>query len=111
MNGDELEVGLTAKQKLTSKGMCSVVNNFQFLAKNLLEDQLRDATGYLTCQYNIEEGKYELRNRPQPGDGADEPAEVGRISPYEVCVEFFKASFGKIGFPSIMYTLNLSVVL
>lgn len=93
MNGDELEVGLTAKQKLTSKGMCSVVNNFQFLAKNLLEDQLRDATGYLTCQYNIEEGKYELRNRPQPGDGADEPAEIGRISPYEVCMEFFKASF------------------
>lgn len=85
-DGDEIEVGLTARQKLTSKSSSCVSNNFQLFSNELTDEEIDNALKYITCGYDKENGRYELIAQGQQ-------TAHRTLTPYEVCVEFFKASF------------------
>ncbi|XP_055913523.1 heat shock 70 kDa protein 14 [Eupeodes corollae] len=88
--GNEIECGLTAKQKMSSKPASCVSNSLQFFLSQstLTPEKIKDACKYITCYYNDSTKEFELKSK---GEGDKEI--VTKISPHAVCVKFFQAEF------------------
>lgn len=88
--GNEIECGLTAKQKMSSKPASCVSNSLQFFLSqsNLTPEKIQDICRYITCSYDEQTNEFELKSK---GDGDKEI--ITKISPHDICVKFFQAEF------------------
>lgn len=85
-DGDEIEVGLTAKQKMSSKTLATAVNSFQLFSPKLNDEKIEKSIQCIPNNFNKSSFKFELKSQ-----GEEFPTR--NLSPYEVCVELFKATF------------------
>ncbi|GBP00962.1 Heat shock 70 kDa protein 14 [Eumeta japonica] len=89
---DEIECGLTAKQKMSSKPKQAVANSFQFLrpVEDLKEELLAKAIKTIPCEYDSEKNMFILKAVQHKND--EEGKEVEKeISPFEVQVKLFQS--------------------
>lgn len=86
---NEIECGLTAQQKIGLRPTQGVINSFQFLMpqEELTNEKVKAAIQEITCDYDEDNHKFELRVRMND----DDPAPSLTISPFDVQVNFFKA--------------------
>ncbi|XP_055373467.1 heat shock 70 kDa protein 14 [Condylostylus longicornis] len=82
----EIEVGVTAKQKMSAKPGVGITNNLLLFGPELEDEEIERALKLIPCKFNNEVKEYELIKQ-----GETKPHKT--LSPYEVCVEFFKATF------------------
>lgn len=86
----EFCVGLPAKQGLARNGTLTVVNNFQFLNKDLTPEQIDlAASKTCLCKLNYVDANVEF----ELGKGDEITT---KITPFEVAVKLLKNSAGKI---------------
>lgn len=90
VEGNEIECGLTAKQKMSSKPASCVSNSLQFFLSQstLTPEKIQDACKYITCYYDETSKEFELKSK-----GEADKEIVTKISPHAVCVKFFQAEF------------------
>lgn len=88
-SSDEFCVGLPAKQGIARNGTLTVVNNFQFLNKDLTTEQIDQAISKTClCKAIQNDGTFEFEL--VKGDDIST-----KISPFNVAVHLLKNSFGK----------------
>lgn len=88
---DEIECGLTAKQKMSSKPKQAVANSFQLLKapEDIAEDASCKASKIIPCEYDAEKHKFILK-AIQPTDDEDKEV-VKELSAFEVQVKLFES--------------------
>ena len=89
---DEIECGLTAKQKMSSKPKQAVANSFQFLkAKEDIKDDLcAKASKTIPCEYDSEKHIFVLKAM-QPTDDDDDKEVTKEFTAFDVQVKLFES--------------------
>ncbi|XP_023293883.2 heat shock 70 kDa protein 14 [Lucilia cuprina] len=89
---EEIECGLTAKQKMSSKPKQAVANSFQFLKapEDITEELSTKARKTLPCEYDADKHTFVLK-AIQPGNDDEDKEVVKEISAFEVQVKFFES--------------------
>ena len=89
--GNEIECGLTAQQKITSRPKQGAANSFQFLVphEELTSEKIETATKEITCGYDADNHQFELR---VDKSDVDEPPTL-KISPFDIHVNLLKSEF------------------
>lgn len=87
---EEFCVGLPAKQGLARNGTLTVVNNFQFLNKDLTPEQI-DQAASKTCLCKVNRNDAQVEFELSKGDDIST-----KITPFAVAVQLLKNSAGKI---------------
>lgn len=90
---DEIECGLTAKQKMASKPKQAVANSFQLLkdAADITEEQVTKARKTIPCEYDEESHRFVLK-ATQPSDNDDDDKEVTKeLTAFDVQVKLFES--------------------
>ncbi|XP_036337829.1 heat shock 70 kDa protein 14 [Rhagoletis pomonella] len=89
---EEIECGLTAKQKMATRPKQAVANSFQLLMpRDLDEERLTTAVKELPCDYDALSHTFQLKCQIQD-DKSDEVKEnVRELTPFDVQVALFRA--------------------
>lgn len=89
---DEIECGLTAKQKMASKPKQAVANSFQLLkaAEDITDELILKAKKIIPCEYNDEKHKFVLKAM-QPTDDDDDKEVVKELTAFEVQVKLLES--------------------
>lgn len=89
---EEIECGLTAKQKMSSKPKQAVANSFQFLKEpqDLSEEFLAKAQRTIPCEYNSEKHTFVLK-ATQPSDDDEDKVVAKELSAFDVQVKLFES--------------------
>ncbi|XP_013112088.1 heat shock 70 kDa protein 14 [Stomoxys calcitrans] len=89
---DEIECGLTANQKMSSKPKQAVANSFQLLkdAQDITEEFLAKARKAIPCEYDGEKQKFVLK-AAQPTDNDEDKEVTKEMSAFEVQVKLFES--------------------
>lgn len=111
---DEIECGLTAKQKMSSKPKQAVANSFQLLKdpEDISEDSLTKIRKSIPCEYDSEKYKFILK-ATQPSDNDDEDKEVTKeLSAFDVHVKLFESElelakqyYNEVGKPTVVLSI------
>lgn len=91
--GNEIECGLTAKQKMSSRPAQAVSNSFHLFvpSEELTEERIAAATKEITCAYNADNHQFELKVINAADEDANAP--IKKLSAFEVHVELLKSEF------------------
>ncbi|XP_039963545.1 heat shock 70 kDa protein 14 [Bactrocera neohumeralis] len=89
---EEIECGLTAKQKMATRPKQAVANSFQLLMpQELDEERLKTAIKELPCDYDALSHTFQLKCQIQD-DKSDEMKEnIRELTPFDVQVKLFRA--------------------
>ncbi|CAD7006587.1 heat shock 70 kDa protein 14 [Ceratitis capitata] len=89
---EEIECGLTAKQKMATRPKQAVANSFQLLAPQDLDEQrLAAAIKELPCDYDILSHTFRLKCQIQDDKSDELKDNIHELTPFDVQVKLFRA--------------------
>ncbi|XP_053954585.1 heat shock 70 kDa protein 14 [Anastrepha ludens] len=89
---EEIECGLTAKQKMATRPKQAVANSFQLLMPQELDpDRLSTAVSELPCEYDTLSHTFHLKCQIQDEKSDELKEDVRELTPFEVQVALFRA--------------------
>ncbi|EDW79925.1 uncharacterized protein Dwil_GK18039 [Drosophila willistoni] len=91
---NEIECGLTAKQKMATRPRQAVAHSFQLLQpkEQLTEEQLTNAIREIPCEFDQEEFVFRMEHtQPSEREDQDDKVVTKEMGAYEVTIELLKA--------------------